>query len=216
MLTTQPIEELQRVKGVPFPADVRFRQLLVTGPPGAGKTTLVNKIGGWSEEGYVDVSTKNWWQSQVLSMRPREIHLGFPFANHDNALAVYDSEWLKMAAESPLDLERIRIPPEKRFFFSVDWRSRYVFEFVLPDAWTLYERRKARARRGTHPVDENLTLEQVEQQLVVFHQAALHLVRAGVRAYVRHDSDALPSRILESSHRAYEHKPLIEQQLGDR
>jgi len=186
------------MKGVPFPAGVKFGQLLVTGPPGAGKSTLITKIGGWSEEGYLDISAKNWWQSQALALRPREIHLGFPFRGHDKALAVFDKEWLDEPNSFPLDLARIRIPPAKRFFFSVDWLSKYAFEFVLPVAQTLYERRKHRAQRGTHHVDEELTLEKVENQVAIYQQAALHLHRHGVNVYMREDTDGLPRRILDS------------------
>ena len=46
-----PVEELQHIKGVAFPAHLKFRQLLVTGPPGSGKTQLINQVGGWPEEG---------------------------------------------------------------------------------------------------------------------------------------------------------------------
>ncbi len=60
-----PIEELQRLKGVPFPAFMKFRQLLVTGPPGSGKTKLINKVGGWPEEGYIDLTLKNWWRART-------------------------------------------------------------------------------------------------------------------------------------------------------
>ena len=48
----QPFEDLQDIKGIAFPASLKFRQLLVTGPPGCGKTRLINKIGGWPEEGF--------------------------------------------------------------------------------------------------------------------------------------------------------------------
>ncbi len=197
-LQTESFDDIQYVKGVPFPAQIRFRQLLITGPPGAGKSTLIIKIGGWSEEGYVDISAKNWWRSQMLSMRPREIHFGFPFEGHDKALAVFDTDWLDSAAIQ-LDLERIRIPPDKRFFFSVDWRAKYAFEFIIPDALTLYERRKERARRGTHPVDKALNLKQVEQQLAIFEHAALHLHRSGIQVYIRESSDAQPRRIVDET-----------------
>ncbi|WP_291997867.1 hypothetical protein [Candidatus Accumulibacter sp. ACC012] len=77
-LPIQPVESLQHFKGVAFPSDVRFRQILVTGPPGAGKSTMIRRLGGWSEEGYLDISRKYWWRSELLSIRPREIHLGLP------------------------------------------------------------------------------------------------------------------------------------------
>ena len=60
-----------------------------------------------------------------------------------------------------VDLARIRIPPPKRGFFSVDWQSRFVFDVQLPRADVLYEIRRARAREGTHPGDVGTTLEQV-------------------------------------------------------
>ncbi|MBL8420600.1 MAG: hypothetical protein JNK92_08175, partial [Dechloromonas sp.] len=72
-LSTEPIAALQNIKGIDFPADVRYRQILVTGPPGAGKSTLITRLGGWSEEGYLDLAKKHWWRSEILSVRPREI-----------------------------------------------------------------------------------------------------------------------------------------------
>lgn len=59
-LPTQPIESLQHFRGIDFPADLRFGQILVTGPPGAGKSTLIVRLGGWSEEGYLDLGRKHW------------------------------------------------------------------------------------------------------------------------------------------------------------
>jgi hypothetical protein len=93
-LPTEPVESLQNFKGIDFPGDIRFRQILVTGPPGAGKSTLIRRLGGWSEEGYLDLAAKHWWRSEILSVRPREIHLGMPFCGLTNAVSVFDAEFL--------------------------------------------------------------------------------------------------------------------------
>jgi len=58
------------MKGLAFPLDVKFRHVLVTGPPGAGKSTLIRQIGGWSEEGYLDLCRPRWWTNQALAIRP--------------------------------------------------------------------------------------------------------------------------------------------------
>ena len=196
-LTTEPYSETQLIKGVAFPAFVKFRQLLVTGPPGAGKSTMIGQIGGWSEEGYLDLSQKRWWTNQSLAIRPREIHLGFPFVGFEEGLAVFDKEWSETDPHPTLDLDRILIPPPKRHFFSVDWRKRYVFEFILPPPDAVYAQRTKRYARGTHPVDEHLSLDLVRDQLEVFHKTALYLVQQGVPLYIRQGTDAPPERILE-------------------
>ena len=194
---TTPLEDIQIIKGVSFPAHMTFRQLLITGPPGCGKTTMIIKLGGWSEEGYIDLSLNKWWAAQSLSLRPREIHLGFPFVGHEKALAVFDEEWLEGETRPEIDLERIIIPPEKRYFFSVNWRGRYVFEFLVPPAALVLERRLERSKRGTHHVDVDLDLKTLEAQIRVYRQAALYMHRNGLNVYLREDIDGVPLKIID-------------------
>ena len=68
---------------------------------------------GWPEEGYVDLTLKGWWRAQSLTFRPREVHLGFPFAGHSDALTVFDREWLEAPLPLELDPHRILLPPRK-------------------------------------------------------------------------------------------------------
>ena len=196
---TEPCPELHHMKGLAFPADVKFRHVLVTGPPGAGKSTLIRKLGGWSEEGYLDLTRPRWWTDQALTFRPREIHLGFPFVGFDKALAVFDPEWLQAAPPPQLEQGRIQIPPAKRNFLSVDWRRRYVFEFILPPADELFAQRSHRARLGTHPVDTNISLELVTAQREIFEQCALYLSHQGLRVYIREGTDGNPVCIVDYS-----------------
>lgn len=190
------VDDIAWIKGIPYPRDVQFRQIIVTGPPSSGKTTLIQKLQGWPEEGYLDLASKDWWRNRVLTFRPREVHFGFPFESLQDSYTVFDREWLD--APTPIDLKRVQIPPAKRWFFNIDWRARFVFDFQLLSADRIYDIRKARARAGTHPVDERLTRDEVVKQVAVYETLALHFHRCGMNVIVRHTFEGMPRRILDA------------------
>ncbi len=196
-LRSEPVATLQQFKGIDFPADIRFGQMLVTGPPGAGKSTLMLRLGGWSEEGYLDLGCKHWWRSEILCVRPREIHLGLPFEGLANAASVFDAEFLGRDPLPPVAFDRIVLPPRKRYFFSVDWYRRYVFEFLLPPAELVLARRTERARHSSHPVDAQLSLEICAAQREVFRRVAEFLHEKGFKVYLREGTDDRPHRFIE-------------------
>lgn len=198
-LETQPFLEHKLIKGVNFPPYISFKQLLITGPPGAGKSTFISKIGGWPDEGYVDLSLDKWWATKALSLRPRELHLGFPCQGYKDALAVFDEEWSQSLTPPELDFTRIRLPPGRRSLLSVNWRKRYVFEFIIPPTDRLFEQRSRRKiENGRHHVDTDLTMDQVVNQVSIYRMAALHLHQHNLSVYVREGSDRDPLQIVNS------------------
>ncbi len=194
----KPITEVQSIRGVDLPVGLEFRQLVVTGPPGAGKTYYINRIRGWPNEGYLDLTRRGWWKDQSLIYRPREIHLGIPYDGIKDALAVFDQEWLDLEPDAlKIDYRRIRIPPESHSKLSTNWRDRYIFEFLLPEAEVIYERRMNRQKDGYFPVDANLDLDTVVRQLDIYSRVALFLHRAGLNVYIRSDLTQPPMLVSE-------------------
>jgi hypothetical protein len=194
----KPIKETQLIRGIELPVGLEFRQLVVTGPPGAGKTHYINQIGGWPNEGYLDLSRRGWWRDQTLMYRPREIHLGLPYRGFKEPLTVFDQEWLDAPPDVlRIDYPRVRIPPKSQSPLLTNWRDRYIFEFIIPDSELVYGWRRSRQKDGYFPVDANLSMDVVERQIETYSAIALYLHRAGLNVYIREDLHDPPMLISE-------------------
>jgi hypothetical protein len=193
-LKLSPVEDLTDIRGVQVSADISFRQLVITGPPGSGKTSMVEQLHGWPEEGYLDLTSANWWRSRLLTYRPREVHLGLPFRGFSESHAVFDPEWLEHP--TPVETDRILLPPRKSGFFSANWRARYAFEFLIPPPKQIFQARIRRVQDGTHPGDWTLSLDQIQSQHQAFETVALHLHDHGLRVFVRTEFGGPPQRIM--------------------
>ncbi len=178
--------QLQERNGIQFPAKMRYRSWIVAGPPGAGKSYLINKIGGWPGEVGLDITMKKWWAVEPLSHRPREIHFALPFKGSDNRYSVYDERWSGVKKLPNPDVDQIRIPSKKKFILSPDWRARFVFDFILPPpAWLFEVRRDRLLSDDARLVDMDLTPALVAWQVQIHWQLAWHLHQSGMQAMVR-------------------------------
>lgn len=196
-ITLQPITEINIINGVPFPKDVDIHKLIITGPPGSGKTTIIENIRGWPEEGYLDISSKDWWKSPILAHKPRELHFGVPFKGYEQAVPVYDIQSLDDANYLELDLFSIPLPPPKQNFLSTDFRSKLVFEFILLPPEKLFALRKKRTEKGRHHVDSALSLKQVEEEARLYNSLALFFHQSGMNVYIRDELGGPPKRIMD-------------------
>jgi len=189
-MKTVAVENLVEIKGISFPEGEKFRQIIVTGPPGSGKSTMIAKLGGWPEEGYLDLGADNWWRNRILTLRPREVHFGIPFRGFQDSMAVFDEIWL--ASPRPIDFERVRIPPGEPGVLGTNWRQKYVFDFLLPDPALIYQKRQERVAVGNFPVDEKITLEQVRKQVSTYWELAFHFHRQGMSVFIRNSYQGEP------------------------
>jgi len=192
-----PIKDIQETRGILIPIGMEYLQMVVTGPPGAGKSYYINQIGGWPNEGYIDLTQKNWWKNQTLIYRPREVHLGMPFKGFNEALTVFDKEWVEAEPSPLLEPARIKIPGRGTSFLQKNWINRYVFEFLLPPPEKIFNRRLQRQDQGYFPVDVGLTLEMVERQVQAYQEIALYLHRAGLNISIRDSLSGPPYYIAE-------------------
>ncbi len=191
----EEIKETVIEGGIPFPRDLSPQQLIITGPPGSGKTTILNAINGWPEEGYVDISANDWWKSPILAHKPRELHFGVPFCGYDKAVPVYDVDTLDDSSYLEIDFLRVRLPPPKGTLLSGNFRKKMVVEFILLPPEQLYELRKNRSDTGTHHVDKDLTLHKVTEESDFYSALALYFHQSGMKVYVRNSLGGPPMRI---------------------
>ena len=188
------VDDVTETRGILLARDEEFHKIIVTGPPGTGKSTLIKSLKGWPQEGYLDLAERGWWRSRILAYRPREVHFGLPFYGMKRSRTVVDPTWLESLPA--LDLTRIRLPPEKTGFLAPNWRQRFVFDFQLPPAAVIYAARRERARKGTHVADRHLSLEIIEMQLEVYRSVAALFHNGGLQVYVRFTFGGHPRRLV--------------------
>ncbi len=198
LLQLEPVADLWLIHGLPFAQGVRYGQIIITGPPGAGKSTFVQALGGWPEEGYINLALPGWWRARALALRPREVNLGLPFRGRPEALTLFDDDWMDDWQTLELDPSRILVPPPKRHLLGVDWRGRFAFEFLLPPPAAVVRYRSERAVRGTHHIDRCIDPNLVCRQVEILAQVARHLHRQGLTVHCRTGVHSPPARILDN------------------
>ena len=110
-------------------------------------------------------------------------------------MTVFDGEWLAHFRELELETDRIRIPKLSLGFW--DPRKKFVFDFLLPPADKILAVRRERSHRESHPVDMQLSQEQVAHQVAAYSQVANHFQRSGMRVYLRDGFGAAPKNFVQ-------------------
>lgn len=178
--------KLKEKNGILYPVKMKFGSWIVAGPPGSGKSYLMNKIGGYPGEVCIDISEKKWWTVEPLTHRPREIHFAFPFKGHDEGLSVYDEKFKGMKDLPDPDFKRIQIPHKKKFILAPNWQARFVFDFILPPPGWLFETRKNRLSSGDmRLVDLGLTPEWIAWQVHTHWRVAWFFYQSGLQVMLR-------------------------------
>lgn len=185
--------KLEKYGDIFFPEEKKFRSWIVTGPPGSGKSHLMQSIGGWPDEICIDVTQKRWWAVEPLTHRPREIHFALPFKGVELSRSVYDETWKGLAKFPEVAVDRIRMPKEKKFLLSPDWRARFVFDFILPPPEWIFERRRRRLLSSDASlVDMGLTPEWVKWQVHTYWAVARCFHLSGFQVLIRPFNTARP------------------------
>lgn len=185
--------KLKERKGILYPAKMKFGSWIVVGPPGSGKSYLMDRIGGYPGEVGIDISEKKWWAAEPLTHRPREIHFAFPFKGYDECISVYDDKFKEMKELPELDFERIRIPKKKKFILAPNWQARFVFDFILPPpGWLFKTREKRLSSDDVRLVDMGLTPEWVAWQVHIHWRIAWFFYQGGLQVMLRPFNTARP------------------------
>lgn len=185
--------KLKNENGIFYPAKMQTNSWIVVGPPGSGKSYLIEKIKGYPDEVGIDISQEKWWTVEPLTHRPREVHFAFPFKSFDEGLPVYDEKWQGLTEFPELDLERIQIPKKKKFILAPDWRAKFVFDFILPPpSWLFATRQKRQASDDIRLIDIELSPEWVAWQVHIHWQVAWFFHQSGLQVMLRPFNTARP------------------------
>ncbi|MBF0311369.1 MAG: serine/threonine protein phosphatase [Magnetococcales bacterium] len=204
-LDTRAVSQTREVRGVILPAGVVVSRLVVTGPPGCGKTSLIDRLRGWPGEVCLDLTSNLWWRSPALNHCPREVHFAVPFVGEGQSCPVYDQKWDTGHEWPDIDFTRLQIPSGTKGVLSPNWLTRLIFEFMLPSPDWIYDQRLKRAESGTHHVDQVLSMERIQWQVFVHWRLAEFFHRCGLLVYVREGVEETP-RLFD--HVVYPEEPL--------